>query len=214
LFCVFRTRLPDIDCPPAPPAPDAGVAPTPGAAVPNDQPLDPVSPRVAPGTDTGPVASLRLPRTSPSPITPLLRTRESGAGSSRTWLLGAVAPTGTIDLRNKITRVANHLGNYSLEAPTAVARNSTAVIRCSGAWPRAASRPRRPRNITRILVPRQAKRAPDFEVQEARNRCATRHGIEPLRFASAVPKLGELSPWERKSAQVYSAYTADNERAR
>ena len=44
---------------------------------------------------------------------------------------------------------------FLIEAPTAVAWNSTAVNRCSGAQPRAASRPRRPTDSTAPAGDRQ-----------------------------------------------------------
>ena len=52
-------------------------------------------------------------------------------------------------------QAANPLGNSSIEAPTALAWNSTAVNRCSGAQPLAASRPQRPTDSTAPVGDRQ-----------------------------------------------------------
>src|SRR6476661_5593725 len=97
---------------------------------------DPMTPK---GPRPKPSASLRLPRPTPAP---------RGVRHS-------LAPAITAYLRNTLTQAANPLGNFSIEAPTAVAWNSTAVNRCSGAQPRAASRPQRPTDSTAPAVDRQ-----------------------------------------------------------
>ena len=113
-------------------------------------------PAPLPRKRTEPDASLRLPRTphlapggpkTPSPLPP--------PATPGALCYHHCASEEYARPAEQVHSSCQSSGNYSIEAPAAVAWNSTAVNRCSGAQPHAVSRPQRPTDSTLPGVDRQ-----------------------------------------------------------